>query len=273
MEEKYAGLRFTNTGKLYYINSSEVELKIGEKVVVESDRGHELARIVSLNKTTANPEEIVKFVRKAEKADQDKVEKLKNKAKEALVKCNNLAKKYKLDMKLINAEYTFDESKLVFYFTAEDRVDFRELVKELATEYRVRIELRQVGPRDEIKSYPTVGSCGRELCCRTFLTEFEPVTIKMAKEQGLQINMPKLSGNCGKLMCCLKYEEETYKEKLKTLPKINEIVMYNKENAKVVSQDILKQKVKLKLGKPGEEHFEIVDVSEIERTSKKEDNK
>ena len=173
-------------------------------------------------------------------------------------------------MKFIHAEYTLDKSKLICYFVSEERVDFREIVKELANEYRVRIELRQVGPRDEIRYYDGIGTCGREVCCKSFLQDFETVTIKMAKEQGLQINMPKLSGNCGRFKCCLKYEEETYKEKLKNLPKVNEIVKYNKESAKVVSLDILNEKVRLKIGPQGEERFETVDVKDIKRDAKKE---
>ena len=176
-------------------------------------------------------------------------------------------------MKFIKASYTFDESKLTCYFVAEDRVDFREVVKSLAAEYRTRIELRQVGPRDEIKAYDNIGSCGKEVCCRTFLPDFETVNIKMAKEQGLQINMQKLSGNCGRLKCCLKYEEEVYKEKLKELPKVNAWVKYNGETCKVVSLDILKERVRLKIGPQGEERFEMVDVKEIEFEPRKVENK
>ena len=171
-------------------------------------------------------------------------------------------------MKFLAAEYTFDTTKLTFYFVSEERVDFRELVKILASKYKSRIELRQIGPRDEIKTYPNLGMCGKEVCCRTHLQDFEPVTIKMAKEQGLQINMPKLSGACGKLMCCLKYEEQTYKENLKKLPKVGELVTVEvegqKEKGKVTNVDILGLKVKVKFGTSNEdERFDVFPVEKV----------
>lgn len=272
--EKVLGIRFKKTGKLYYANPLKYTFKTGDFIVIESERGLEIARIVSIY----DKEELLKkdskidiqnIIRPAKREDFKKDTQNKENAEKALEKCKVLAKKFKLDMKLIYAEYTLDASKLIFYFIAENRVDFRELVRELAAEYKVRIEIRQVGPRDEIKSYPNVGMCGRETCCTTFLPDFESVTIKMAKEQGLQINMNKISGNCGRLMCCLKYEEETYKAKMKLLPKINEIVKYQNEKAKVVGLDILKSNVKLKIGLPGEERFEIVHATEIKRENKK----
>jgi len=245
-------------------------LKVGDLVVAESDRGVEIGRIVSKQNSSELGEEVNKaelksIIRPATKEDIEKEKKLKVEAQDALKTFKEKIKKYELDMKAIQVVYMLDESKIIFYFTSEQRVDFRDLVKELAYEFRTRIELRQVGARDEVKEYPSLGICGKELCCRTFLPDFESVTIKTAKEQGLQINMQKLSGCCGKLKCCIKYEEEAYKEKLKTLPKLNETVEFEGENAKVVSQDILKQKLKLKLGKPGEERFVIADVSQIKR--------
>ena len=170
-------------------------------------------------------------------------------------------------MKLLTAEYTLDGTKLTIYFVSEDRVDFRELVKIIASKYRARIELRQVGPRDEVREYPTLGMCGREVCCRTHLQDFDPVTIKMAKEQGLQINMSKLSGACGKLMCCLRYEEELYKENLKKLPKVGEIVRVKgeKERGKVTAVDILNLNVKVRFGidDEDEERYETYPVDKI----------
>lgn len=268
--EKIVGIRFKKTGKMYYVDSLNHTLNIGDMVVSESERGLELARVVSIQDKKEFLEknkdvELKKLERVATKEDLQKDKDNKINAEKALEKCKKLAKKLNLNMKLIHAEYTLDATKLIFYFVAEDRVDFRELVKNLASEYKVRIEIRQVGPRDEIKSYPNVGMCGKEVCCATFLPDFESVTIKMAKEQGLQINMGKLSGNCGRLKCCLKYEEDVYKEKMKDLPKVNEIVTYKEEPAKVVSLEILKGRVKLKIGPQGEEHFEVVDVSEIKR--------
>lgn len=272
MEPKVLCVRFLSTGKLAYLSPRKYLFNIGDMVVAESDRGLELARIVS--KIEAKDEklkvqEIKDVTRPASKADIENAKRLKEKAKDALKTCKELVKKFKLNMKLITATYTIDESKLIFYFTSEERVDFRELVRELALEFRTRIELRQVGARDEVKEYPMLGVCGRELCCRTFLPDFDSVTIKMAKEQGLQINMQKLSGCCGKLKCCIKYEEEAYKEKIKTMPKMNETVEYEGERAKVVGEDILGQHVKLKLGEPGEERFVTVSVEDIKRINKK----
>jgi len=270
VESKILGIRFTKTGKLCYMLPKDFLLKVGDLVVAESDRGVEIGRIVSKQNSSELGEEVNKaelksIIRPATKEDIEKEKKLKVEAQDALKTFKEKIKKYDLDMKAIQVVYMLDESKIIFYFTSEQRVDFRDLVKELAYEFRTRIELRQVGARDEVKEYPSLGICGKELCCRTFLPDFESVTIKTAKEQGLQINMQKLSGCCGKLKCCIKYEEEAYKEKLKTLPKLNETVEFEGENAKVVSQDILKQKLKLKLGKPGEERFVIADVSQIKR--------
>lgn len=270
------GVRFAKTGKLYYMDPLNYEVKVGDKIVAMSERGQEIGRVVSIKsadelKKLDYKEELIKIDRIATKQDIEKQKKLDEEAKQALEKCKKLAKKYKLDMKFIHAEYTLDKSKLTCYFVAEDRVDFREVVKDLANEYRVRIELRQVGPRDEVKAFDNVGTCGKEVCCRTFLPDFETVTIKMAKEQGLQINMQKLSGNCGRFKCCLKYEEEVYKEKLKNLPKVNEIVKYEGELCKVVSLDILNEKVRLKIGPQGEERFETVEVKVIKRDRKQEE--
>lgn len=268
--EKILGVRFKRTGKLYYANPLKYIFKLGDLVIMESERGSEIARVVSINDKpellSKNPDiEIQNITRPATRDDMKKDMQNKENAKSALKRCKELAKNLGLKMKLIHAEYILDATKLIFYFVAEDRVDFRELVKELAAEYRVRIEIRQVGPRDEIKSYPNIGMCGRETCCTTFLPDFESVTIKMAKEQGLQINMSKISGNCGRLMCCLKYEEETYKEKMKSLPKLGEKVKYKDEDAKVVGLDILQGKLKLKIGPQGEERFEVVFINDIKR--------
>ena len=276
MESSVIGVRFAKTGKLYYMNPLNYEVKVGDRIVAMSERGQEIGRVVSIKsedefKKLDYKEEVIKVDRIATKQDIERQKGLDSEAKKALEMCKKLAKKYKLDMKFIHAEYTLDKSKLTCYFVAEERVDFREVVKDLANEYRVRIELRQVGPRDEVKAFDNIGTCGKEVCCRTFLPDFETVTIKMAKEQGLQINMQKLSGNCGRFKCCLKYEEEVYKEKLKNLPKVNEIVKYDGELCKVVSLDILNEKVRLKIGPQGEERFETVEVKAIKRDKKKEE--
>lgn len=273
MENKVIGVRFTKLGKLTYLLPTDENFKIGDTVIGISERGEELARVVcikDLEEVKKEVGELAKIIRKATREDIKKNSQLKEKAENALIICKKMAKELGLDMKLISAAYTFDETKLIFHFIADQRIDFRELVKKLAAEFRLRIELRQIGARDEIKEYSTLGVCGRELCCGTFLPDFETVTIKMAKEQGLQINMPKISGCCGKLMCCLKYEEDVYKEKLKNMPRVGEIVKYNEESAKVVSMDVLGQKLKLKIGEPGEERFEFVELNNIKRITKKE---
>lgn len=274
MENKVIGVRFAKLGKLVYLMPKAEKLKIGDTVLADSERGQELARVVCIKPLEQiqqeKQNELKQIIRKATKEDFQKNNSLKEKAQTALITCKKMAKELNLDMKVISSTYTFDETKLIFHFLSEQRIDFRELVKKLAAEFHIRIELRQIGARDEIKEHSTVGVCGRELCCGTFLPDFETVTIKMAKEQGLQINMPKISGCCGKLMCCLKYEEEVYKEKLKNMPRMGEIVKYNGESAKVVSLDILGQKLKLKIGDPGEERFEFVDLVNIKRITKKE---
>ena len=202
MEEKkkvVLGVRFQKTGTLHYMDPLDFGFRVGDLVIANSKRGVEIGRVVSIK----SPEEIdknitiEKIIKPATKYDIEKQKEHEEEAKKAAERCKQLANKLKLNMKVISAEYTFDGSKLIFHFSSEDRVDFRELVKELAAEYRIRIELRQVGARDEIKMYPNLGMCGKEVCCRTFLPDFESVTIKMAKEQGLQINMSKISGACG----------------------------------------------------------------------------
>ena len=273
MENKVIGVRFTKLGKLTYLLPTDEYLKIGDTVIGVSERGQELARVVcikNLEEIKKEAVELPKIIRKATREDLKKNSQLKEKAEDALITCKKMAKELELNMKVISAAYTFDETKLIFHFISDQRIDFRELVKKLAAEFRLRIELRQIGARDEIKEYSTLGVCGRELCCGTFLPDFETVTIKTAKEQGLQINMTKISCCCGKLMCCLKYEEDVYKEKLKNMPRVGEIVKYNDESAKVVSMDVLGQKLKLKIGEPGEERFEFVELNNIKRITKKE---
>ena len=275
-KEKYIlGVRFQKTGTLHYMDPLDFGFRIGDLVIANSKRGTEIGRVVSLKK----PEEldksvqIEKIIKPATKYDVERQKKHEENAKEAVLKCKSMANELNLNMKVIHAEYTFDGTKLIFYFSSDDRVDFRELVKKLANEYKVRIELRQVGPRDEIKMYPNLGMCGKEVCCRTFLPDFETVTIKMAKEQGMQINMPKISGACGRLMCCLKYEQETYKENMKDLPRQNEIVKYNDEEAKVIGLDILNKKIRLKIGVGEDEKFETVDYTEITRMNRESKDK
>lgn len=270
MTENIIGVRFRQTGKLCYMDPWNFSFKIGDNVIAESERGIEMGRIVSLKKKSDMPslEKIDKIIRPATKEDMLKDKDNRVLASNAMIKCKEYIKELKLNMKLIHAEYIFDSSKLIFSFVSEERVDFRELVRLLAGEYKVRIEMRQVGARDEVKMQPNLGICGREVCCRTFLPDFESVTIKMAKEQGLQINMPKISGSCGRLMCCLKYEEDIYKQNAKDMPKYGEIVKYMDEEVKVIGLDVLNKKVKLRVGDEDSERIEVVGVDKIERLNK-----
>lgn len=274
---KKVGIRFKKTGKLSFYISDNDNIKLTDSVVVDTDKGEEIgvvAKVLELEEK----EELEKVKRIATEKDFENQKNMDEKAKEALKFCKEEAKKLELDMKVLSAEYTLDGTKLTIYFVSEDRVDFRELVKIIAAKYRARIELRQIGPRDEVREYPTLGMCGKEVCCRTHLQNFDPVTIKMAKEQGLQINMSKLSGACGKLMCCLRYEEELYKENLKKLPKVGEIVRVKgeKDRAKVTAVDILNLNVKVKFGIDNEEEeryesYPVEDLKWIPKQNKKEE--
>ena len=271
MENKVIGVRFKRTGKLFYFNPLDFGFRIGDNIIAETDRGEELGRVVKIVDKDIMPKnvEIKNIIKPATKKDLETFKEIEQKAKETLDFCKQEVKKQNLNMKVLTAEYTFDMSKLTFYFVSEDRVDFRELVKILASKFKSRIELRQIGPRDEIKVYPNLGMCGKEVCCRTFLENFDPVTIKMAKEQGLQINMSKLSGACGKLMCCLRYEENVYKENLKKMPKLGQMVTKKypskSEKGKVVSTDILNLKVRVKFGEEDQDQrFENLSVDEID---------
>lgn len=208
-----AGIRFRPAGKIYYFECEELQLEDYDLVIVETVRGIECGLVV-MGKREVPEKELVlplkKVMRKATEQDKASYEKNKQKEKEALEICKQKICQHKLPMRLIDAEYTFDMGKIIFYFTAEGRVDFRELVKDLAAIFKTRIELRQIGVRDEAKMIGGIGTCGRVLCCSSFLGEFEPVSIKMAKEQNLSLNPAKISGICGRLMCCLKYESELY---------------------------------------------------------------
>lgn len=215
------GVRFKPAGKIYYFDSEEFELKAGDAVIVETIRGIEYG-LVAIGKRQVSEEELVlplkKVIRPATAEDKENYNSNKEKEQEALQICKEKVKEHELPMKLIDVEYTFDRGKIIFYFTAEGRVDFRELVKDLAAIFKTRIELRQIGVRDEAKMLGGIGSCGRVLCCNNFLGEFEPVSIRMAKEQNLSLNPTKISGICGRLMCCLKYESDQYECKCNGCP-------------------------------------------------------
>lgn len=215
------GVRFRNAGKIYYFSPGSYEIESGEHVIVETARGIEYGYVVLGNRDVEDDkvvQPLKSVIRKATKEDEEKEAVNKNKEKEAFKICLEKIKKHNLEMKLIDVEYTFDNNKILFYFTADGRIDFRELVKDLAAVFKTRIELRQVGVRDETKIVGGIGICGRSLCCHSYLSEFIPVSIKMAKEQNLSLNPTKISGVCGRLMCCLTNEEETYEELNSRLP-------------------------------------------------------
>ena len=207
------GVRFRTAGKIYFFNPKEFQVKSGDHVIVETARGIEFGSVVSERRQVKEKcigDELKPVLRIATKEDEERAAKNREKEKEAYKICLDKIKEHELDMKLVSTEYTFDNNKVLFYFTADGRVDFRELVKDLAAVFRTRIELRQIGVRDEAKMLGGMGICGRKLCCNTFLSEFAPVSIKMAKEQNLSLNPTKISGVCGRLMCCLKYENHMY---------------------------------------------------------------
>ena len=251
------GVRFKKTGKIYYFDPNGLEIEKGMPVIVETAMGDEYGETVIANKEIeeeklTNP--LKNVIRIATDKDKKMYQEYKAKEDKAMKKCEEKIKKHGLEMKLIDCEYKFDGSKLIFYFTADGRIDFRELVKDLAAIFKTRIELRQIGVRDEVKRIGGNGMCGRELCCCTFLGNFETVSIKMAKEQNISLNPSKISGNCGRLMCCLKYEQEVYEEKLKRLPKIGAIVKCEEGTGEVCGIETLKEIIKVKLT-DGEDTF------------------
>ncbi len=243
------GVRFRRAGKVYYFDPGELDIKKGDNVIVETARGVEYGNVVC-GVCDIEDDKVIQplkpVIRIATPEDDAISAENREKEKEAFDICLEKIKQFELEMKLIDVEYTFDNNKVLFYFTADGRVDFRELVKSLAAVFRTRIELRQIGVRDETKILGGIGICGRVLCCHSFLSEFAPVSIKMAKEQGLSLNPTKISGICGRLMCCLKNEEEAYEELNKNLPNIGDIVKTpDKLKGEVQSVSVLKQKVKV----------------------------
>lgn len=224
---KIIGVRFKSIGKIYYFNPDGLDISLGDSVIVETARGIECGEVVITDREIDESEfssPIKPVIRIASSQDFDVIEKNKKKEQDAFKICEEKIKKHDLKMNLIDVECTFDNNKILFYFTAESRVDFRELVKDLASVFRTRIELRQIGVRDEAKKLGGLGICGQPFCCSRFLGEFQPVSIKMAKEQSLSLNPTKISGTCGRLMCCLKYEQESYEELLKITPKVGALL-------------------------------------------------
>ena len=243
------GVRFRHAGKIYYFDPEEMEMKTGDRVIVETARGVESGRVVLAPREIDESDvtqPLRKVIRIATQQDEEKRLENERQAREAFAVCKKKIREHQLDMKLIDTEYTFDHKKLVFYFTADGRVDFRELIKDLASVFKTRIELRQIGVRDETKMLGGIGICGRPVCCSTYLADFIPVSIKMAKEQNLSLNPTKISGACGRLMCCLKNEQETYEYLNKQLPNVGDIVE-NEEglSGEVQTVNILKQTVRV----------------------------
>lgn len=246
---KVIGVRFRTAGKIYFFDPVEFDVKRGDHVIVETARGVEYGTVVCDPKEVEEDQVIQPLkavLRVATEKDDEQEKSNKEKEREAFKICLEKIRKHELDMKLIDAEYTFDNNKVLFYFTADGRIDFRELVKDLAAVFKTRIELRQIGVRDETKILGGMGSCGRPLCCHTHLSEFVPVSIKMAKEQNLSLNPTKISGVCGRLMCCLKHEEETYEELNKSLPNVGDFVnCTDGVRGEVHSVNVLRQLVKV----------------------------
>lgn len=241
-----AYVSFSESKKIYTFGSDFNDFKVGEQVVVETIRGLELGEIVKESEAFfSNGMEIKPVLRKATEKDLKQVEENKEKAKKAMKICNDCIEKYNLDMNLIEADYTLDCSKIIFVYVADERVDFRELLKELASIFKCRIELRQIGPRNKSKIIGGLGSCGMETCCSRFLNDFDVVSINMAKNQLLALNIQKLSGQCGKLMCCLKYEDEQYKRLREGLPKMNSQIEYKGHRYRITSMNVLLQQVKI----------------------------
>ena len=259
------GVRFKSAGKVYYFSPDGMKLDEGSLVIVETARGVECGEVVMTNRMVEDGKitaPLKAIIRQANQQDLKILERNKAKEENAFRICQEKIAVHKLDMKLVDVECTFDNNKLLFYFTAETRVDFRELVKDLAAVFRTRIELRQIGVRDEAKILGGLGICGRPFCCKGFLGEFQPVSIKMAKEQGLSLNPTKISGTCGRLMCCLKYEQDCYEELLKTTPKVGAYVSTEKFKGYVEEVNLITGKLKVKPEK-SDEPAVIFDKSEV----------
>ena len=253
------GVRFKKAGKVYYFSPGDVWPAPGEFVIVETTRGVELGEVVTGAREVADEALVAPLknvIRKATDQDLAVQEKNEQREKEAFGICVQKIEQHKLEMKLVSVEYTFDDSKIIFYFTANGRVDFRDLVKDLAGIFHMRIELRQIGVRDEAKMLGGLGACGRQICCGAFLGDFQPVSIKMAKEQNLSLNPTKISGQCGRLMCCLKYEQDYYEETLKKLPRVGKDIMTPDGVGVVTEINVLRERVKVRV-KTGDDNFEV----------------
>ena len=264
---KVVGIRFRNAGKIYYFDPKDFEFEVGSHAIVETARGVEYGTVLIAPREVADDQVVQPLkpvIRVATEEDTKTVERNREREKSAYKTCQEKIEKHGLEMKLVQAEYTFDNNKLLFYFTADGRIDFRELVKDLAGVFRTRIELRQIGVRDETKMLGGMGICGRELCCCSYLSDFVPVSIKMAKEQNLSLNPTKISGVCGRLMCCLKNEEETYEYLNSRLPGVGDsVTTATGQTGEVQSVNVLRQKVKVLIEVDDEKELHEYDVDEL----------
>lgn len=269
------GIRFKKAGKIYYFDPDNMKIEKGTAVIVETIRGIEYGIVMITNRKIPDDEVIQplkKVMRVATQEDKEQDDINKQKELEAFDICIEKIKNHNLEMKLVDVELTFDHNKIIFYFTSDGRVDFRELVKELASIFRTRIELRQIGVRDEAKMLNGIGICGRTLCCATFLSDFQPVSIKMAKEQSLSLNPSKISGICGRLMCCLKYEEDTYEELNKNMPGVGDLVKTPDGVGDVLSINVLRQLVKVSVKKKENNdlllnYYQVADITVLVKRS------
>ena len=263
------GVRFKKAGKVYYFDPSDIWPRPGDSVIVETSRGVEFGEVVTGSRSV-NDAQIVsplkKVVRIATEEDIRRAESIERREKEAFAVCQEKILKHKLDMKLVSVEITFDNAKIIFYFTANGRVDFRELVKDLASVFKIRIELRQIGVRDEAKMLGGLGACGRPICCGAFLGDFQPVSIKMAKEQNLSLNPAKISGQCGRLMCCLNYEQENYEQVHKRLPRVGKDIVTPDGVGVITEINVIKERVRVRI-RQEDDSFDVkeYDIDEVRR--------
>lgn len=277
--KKVVGIRFKPAGKTYYFDPKNLEIQQNEMVIVETSRGVEMGKAVIGNKELTESDgfnkQLKEVLRVATEEDKKIASENREREKEAFKICLEKIKEHNLEMKLVEVEYSFDRSKILFYFTADGRIDFRELVKDLATVFRTRIELRQIGVRDESKAMGSIGVCGKPLCCSQFLDEFAPVSIKMAKNQGLSLNPTKISGACGRLMCCLNFEEETYEELMKVTPKQGALVKTPDGKGTIEYVSLLRGLVKVRLDNEVEKtlkEFRVDEVTVLKKAKQADEN-
>lgn len=268
MLKEIVGIKFKGNEKIYYFDPNNLNLKIGDKIIVQTNLGKECGKVILNNKKVSTEEfnkPLKKVIRKATSKDFKILKELENRNKYAKKACINLASRYNLDMKILDAQYTFDKTKVVISFSSENRVDFRKLVKNLAAKLAVKVELKQIRFRDETKLLGGISHCGREFCCKSFMEDFKPVSIKMAKLQGMSLSPTKISGNCGKLMCCLRHEQEAYEDLLKNMPKVGSIIKTDCGEGKVVEVNLISGNLKVKLTDKPEDSIPInINVRELD---------